>query len=170
MNLVARSLLKKFLVFIRACISSIADPDVEHLLGFGATQFKRASSLFILKLKETRQLSQTAVDDVVEGCKSMISHTVQRLHSGARAKLLTLGIDEEALDDVFNDFPDPFNGLETRYLQEKFLKEEFGLVVCIYIAMYTYIMDEAIVLSFIAFKFLWLNIYLFTSLIYNNYH
>ena len=61
---------------------------------------------------------------------------VQRLHSGARAKLSTLGIDEEALDDVFNHFPDPFNRLETRYLQEKFLKEEFGLVVCMYIYIY----------------------------------
>lgn len=105
---------------------------MEHLLGINTTKFKRASSLFILKLKETRQLSQTAVDDVVEGCKSMINQTVQRLHSGAREKLLMLGIDEEALDDVFNDFPDPFNGLETRYLQEKFLKEEFGLVVCMH--------------------------------------
>ena len=105
---------------------AIADPDVEHLPGIDATQFKRASSMFILKLKETRQLSQTAVDDVVEVCKSMINHAVQRLRSGVCAKLSTLGIDEEALEHVFNYFPDPFNGLN-QILARKVLKRRISL-------------------------------------------
>ena len=64
----------------------------------------------------------------------MMSCTVQRLHSRARAKVSTLGI-EEVLDDVFYDFPDPFSGSETSYLQEKFLKEELGLLVCMHACM-----------------------------------
>ena len=40
---------------------------------------KRASALFLLKLKETHRLSQTALDDVVEGCKLVFSLTLEQL-------------------------------------------------------------------------------------------
>ena len=82
-----------------------------------------------MKLKETRQLSQVALDDVVEGSRMIFSSTVQRLHSGVRAKLASLGMDETKLDDLFSDVTDPFVDLQTRYKQEKFFKEQFGLVV-----------------------------------------
>ena len=81
-----------------------------------------------MKLKETRQLSQVALD-VVEGSRMIFSSTVQRLHSGVRAKLASLGMDETKLDDLFSDVTDPFVDLQTRYKQEKFFKEQFGLVV-----------------------------------------
>ena len=42
------------------------------------------------------------------------------------------GVDVEkmtGLQEVFNDIPSPFQGLETRYLQEKYYHENLGLVV-----------------------------------------
>ena len=107
------------------------DPDLDHLLGIDAKRQKHASALFIMKLKETRQLSQAAIDDIVEGSKAVFSHTVQRLHSGVRARLATFGVDETALDSLFFDMVDPFDGLETKHKQEKCFKEDFGLVVSI---------------------------------------
>ena len=103
--------------------------DLEHLLGIDATLQKKNSALFLMKLKETRQLSQVAIDDVVEGSRTVFLHTIQRLHSGTRAKLAALGLDDTLLDSVFTDIPDPFEGLETRHMQEKCFKEDFGLVV-----------------------------------------
>ena len=47
-------------------------------------------------------MSQAAIDDVVEGCKTVFSHTTQRLQSGVHARLATLGIDETAYDDLIS--------------------------------------------------------------------
>ena len=69
-------------------------------------------------------MSQAAIDDVLEGCKTVFSHTTQRLQSGVRARLAMLGIDETACDDLFSGITDPFDGLETRHKQEKTFKEK----------------------------------------------
>ena len=111
--------------------NSESNADLEHALGIDIVKQKRASALYLMKLKETRQLSQVALDDVVEGSRMIFTSTVQQLHSGVRAKLASLGIDETKVDDVFTDVIDPFVDLETRYRQEKFFKEQFGLVVSI---------------------------------------
>ena len=113
------------------CTTDFDHADLDHLLGVDASCQKNDSALFLMKLKETRQLSQTAINDVVEGSRAVFSHTVRRrrLHSDVRAKLATIGIDEAALDDVFSDLVDPFDGLETRHKQEKCFKQDFGLVV-----------------------------------------
>ena len=105
------------------------NPDLEHLLGIDAIRQKKASTFYLLKLKENHRLSQTAIDDVMEGSKTVFSHTVQILHSGIRAKLASLGIDDTQIDSVFKDLADPFVGLETRYKQEKCCVEDLGLVV-----------------------------------------
>ena len=102
---------------------------MEHLLGIDAIRQKKASALFLLKLKETRQLSQAAIDDVVEGSRAVFSHTVQRLHSGVHAKLASLGVDEGQIDTVFADLDDTFVGLETQHKQEKCFVNDLGLVV-----------------------------------------
>lgn len=107
----------------------IDDHDLDHLLGLDAVHQKRTSALFIMKLKETRQMSQAAIDDVLDGCKTVFSHTTQRLQSGVRSRLVMLGLDETAFDDLFSGVTDSFEGLETRHKQEKCFKEDFGLVV-----------------------------------------
>ena len=110
-------------------MDNLDNPDLDHLLGVDADQQKRTSALFLLKLKETRQLSQTAVDDVVEGCRSVFSHTISRLHNSVRAKLAEKGVDEAMLEDIFSGMIDPFDGLETQFKQEKYFKTSFGLIV-----------------------------------------
>ena len=110
------------------CVSTDYSADLEYALGIDITHQKWASALYLMKLKETRQLSQVALDDVVEGSRMIFSTTVQHLHSGVHAKLASLGIDETKLV-VFNDVTDPFVDLGTRYKQEKFFKEQLGLLV-----------------------------------------
>ena len=62
----------------------------------------------------------------------LFSHTVKRLNARVRERLSSTGIDVEAidgLDQVFEDVPHPFEGLKTRFLQEKYYRDSLGLVV-----------------------------------------
>lgn len=103
--------------------------DVNQLLRTDGMEQKRKSSLFLLQLKEERLLTQVAVNDVVSGFREVFNHTVGHLKAGVNHKLVQSGIDPiniVGLADVFNDISDPFKGLETQYLQDKFVSEEFA--------------------------------------------
>ena len=113
-------------------LASTVSADVQYLIGSDVAQVRRSSALFILKLKEQRRVSQVAVDDIVESCKSLFSQTIVRVQAGVRAKLAEAGIEPHAIDGlggVFDDVTDPFQGLETCHLQEKYFRDELGLVV-----------------------------------------
>ena len=112
-------------------LASTVSADVQYLIGSDVMQVRRSSALFILKLKEQRRVSQVAVDDIVESCKSLFSQTIVRVQAGVRAKLAEAGIEPHAIDGlggVFDDVTDPFQGLETCHLQEKYFRDELGLI------------------------------------------
>ena len=93
---------------------------------------KRSTALFLLKMKEQRRISQVAVDDIVEGCRSIICQTLSHVQAGVKAKLAEVGMDSDTigLENVFDqDSMDPFRGLETCYLQEKYFREKLNLIV-----------------------------------------
>ena len=116
-------------------IITIVEADLDLLLGNDKDTQQRASALFLLKLKEHRRISQVALDDIVEEWGDLFSHTVKRLSARVREKLSSTGIDVEdidGLDRVFEDIPHPFEGLKTRFLQEKYYRESLGLVVGLY--------------------------------------
>ena len=106
--------------------------DLDLLLGIDKNIQQRSSALFLLKLKEHRRISQVAIDDIVEDWDGLFSHSVQRLHARVREKLASAGIEISSIDglqEVFEEVPSPFDGLETRHKQEKFYTETLGLVV-----------------------------------------
>lgn len=115
------------------CFPVDVQADLDLLLGNERKVQKRVSGLFLLKMKEQRRISQVAIDDIVEECSSLFSHSVQRLYARVHEKLASSGIElnsVEGLQDVFQNVPSPFEGLETRYKQEKFFRETLNLVVC----------------------------------------
>lgn len=106
--------------------------DVNQLLHLDAYEQKKKSILFLMQLKEERLLTQAAVNDVVSGCKEVFEHTLCHLKAGVSEKLSKAGIDSsdiDGLDSVFSDMSDPFKGLESAYLQDKFISEELGCIV-----------------------------------------
>lgn len=112
--------------------SDESQADLDLLLGTDKAAQQRSSALFLLKLKESRRLSQAAIDDIVHDWDGLFSHTVKRLQARVKAKLATAGIDVdgiEGLQEVFQDVPNPFDGLQTRHMQEKYYHESLGLVV-----------------------------------------
>lgn len=115
-------------------ISADVQADLNLLLGTDSLIQKRSAALFLLKMKELRKISQVTIDDIISEYDGVFSHTVLHLHACVRAKLAALGVDEniiEGLREVFTDVPSPFQGLETRHLQEKFYREHLALVVSV---------------------------------------
>ena len=70
---------------------------------------------FLLTLKEQYRISQTALEFTINAVKDIVAVHSSRDH-------------EELQHDVLLN---PFEGVETEYMQTKFYREHFGLVVCI---------------------------------------
>ncbi len=78
-----------------------SDPNTEK------PSLKRSTALFLLKTKEINRVTQTALNHIIEGVTDLF----------------------QAYSSTENSSVNPFAGLETQYLQEKFYTEEFNLVV-----------------------------------------
>ena len=97
-------------------------------------QQRRTSALFLLKLKEQRRITQIAID-IVTGVEHILQEAVVRAEAGVWAKLAENGIDESSvngLDDVFAELKTPFDGLETKFKQEKYFKTSLNMLVSMY--------------------------------------
>lgn len=106
--------------------------DINYLTGCDREELRKSSAIFLLKLKEQRRTSQVVINDIVENCKGLFSQTIEHVHAGVRAKLADSGMDPESVSglcNLFKDVVDPFDGLETCYLQEKYFHEKLGLIV-----------------------------------------
>ena len=92
----------------------------------------RSAALFLLSMKEKYRLTQTCIDFAVSQVQEMITIVAEDLkHSIELSIQEQLSEKEVALPDLAHCFKDinPFQSLETEYLQNKFYKDHFGLVV-----------------------------------------
>lgn len=116
-----------------SCLSFSYDlADIQYLIGADVEKLRQSSALFLLKLKEHHRISQVALDFVVEGSRSLLSQTLNRVREAVKAKLAEAGIDLDSVsgfEDTFEDVIDPFDSINTCYLQEKYFREKFGLIV-----------------------------------------
>ena len=92
-------------------------------------------ALLLLKAKEVRKVSQTALDGLLADFTVIIQETVQRLKTDVNACLEMNGMNLslfQGLEEVFQDTcrTEPFKHLDTRFLQEKFFREHLQLLVC----------------------------------------
>lgn len=115
-------------------LSFLQDVQADHdiLLGIDKDIQQRSSALFFLKLREQRRITQAAIDDIVEDWDALFSYSVQQPHARVRERLASTSIEISSIDglqEVFEDVPRPFDGLETMHKQEKFYTESLGLVV-----------------------------------------
>ena len=69
-----------------------------------------------MHLKAECMMTQVAVQDVIAGCKEVFGHTV--VH-----KISDSGFDTSVTDGIFEGATNPFSGLESQYLQEKFITQ-----------------------------------------------
>ena len=99
--------------------------DGDGSLPHSVSPFERQkeNAAFLLKLSEARRLSQVAVADVIDGCRRICAQSLEK----AREKLYESGIETD--NDIFSDVGDPFEGIHTPYLLEKFVSDHLNYVV-----------------------------------------
>ena len=88
---------------------------------------KRQAALFLLKAKEIHKVSQTALDGLIPDLTILFN---QYYHSEVKCKFPDLVNESESQEDF-----DPFQGLHSKYLQEKYFKETLHIVVCLVLDM-----------------------------------
>lgn len=91
---------------------------------------KWRAATFILGIKEKHNLSQAAVDTMLSSTTSLVNGLLHDVLAGLREELPEGG--KEVLDKKMQEGSfdlQPFNGLETAYLQNKYFREYFKLVV-----------------------------------------
>ena len=88
---------------------------------------KKQSALFHLKAKEIHKISQTALDGLIADLTISFN---QYYHSELKCKFPDLVNESESQEDF-----KPFQGLYSKYLQEKYFKETFHIVVCLVLDM-----------------------------------
>lgn len=67
----------------------------------------------------------------MSGGREIYKYTFEHLRAGVEFKLAQAGIDSDLLKDVFHEVNDPFKGLETPYLQNKFICQDLECIVSV---------------------------------------
>ena len=95
-----------------------------------------AAAHFILILKEKFKLTQTSLDYAIKGIEDITMLSANRMKCSVMRLLNKSGFSinaelEAELYDYLNP-PSPFASLKTEYQQNRFFKENFGLIVSLY--------------------------------------
>ena len=91
---------------------------------------ERAAALFLLSYKEKFRLTQKAIDYAVGSVNTIAESVCADVKESIQKKFHEKG-DSVTVDDITECcvYRDPFSNLKTEYLQSKFYRENFGLVV-----------------------------------------
>ena len=90
---------------------------------------------FLLKTKEINLLTQKCVDNIVEDSTELVQGTVKAIKHGLQNCLEKAGLnynDVPGLDELFDEghaISNPFKHISTKYKQNAYFEEHFGLVV-----------------------------------------
>lgn len=96
---------------------------------------KRLDALYVLKTREINQLTQTAVNNIVEDSTILVRNTVEKVRKGVEECLEDAGILLDSipgLQQLFKDdhpISNPLQHVSTKHKQASYFKVNFGLVV-----------------------------------------
>ena len=110
------------------------NPDYEPALEMPESQVSRkvSAALFIMKAKEVNKISQSSLNVLLQDVTMMLEQKISKLETDVCRALATRGIEMDAeLQSLFRkpELVKPFQGIDTEYLQRKFFREAFQLVV-----------------------------------------
>ena len=103
-------------------------------------QLRNTSAAYLLQLKETYNLSQKALNDIIQITSTLVSAAVKSVCVNITNKLLIMEKDKyhvlqnitwQTLFEQNHGKASPFQNLETENRQKQAFKEIFGLVVSI---------------------------------------
>lgn len=94
---------------------------------FDEEDFRRCLALFLLKAREVHKVSQKAINGLIVDVTMLFQQYTNKL----RKDFINENNYSENLISIFNSLEsaDPFMGLHTEFLQQKYFKQKLGLVV-----------------------------------------
>ena len=106
------------------CGNQEIDMELEASTGVASKDMaQRSAALFLLTMKEKFCLTQVALDFAVGQVRQMVGYLMEDIKSK-----LTEELKADTNFECF-EWKDPFMDLDTEYLQHKFYKKHFGLIV-----------------------------------------
>lgn len=90
------------------------------------SETQQAEAQFLLKLKSEHNLSEKAIDDIMETTKQMIQHQSSKIKERLSTEIPEHIFETLNDDEIFGN--DTFVGLETEFLREKFFEKNLGYI------------------------------------------
>ncbi len=96
---------------------------------------KKAAAIWILKVQEKYKLTQSTMALILKDMTGFIQDLLSDLQDEINASFSSVGIDQSSipgLSELFSPtsmYGSPFDGLQSQYQQQKYYKEELGLIV-----------------------------------------
>ena len=114
--------------------TAMENPDDEPALEMSESQVSRkvSAARFIMKAKEVNKISQSSLNVLLQDVTTMLEQKISKLETDVCRALATRGIEMDAeLQPLFRkpELVQPFQGIDTEYLQRKSFREAFRLVV-----------------------------------------
>ena len=99
------------------------------------SNFLQQNAKFILSLTERKQVSQVAVKEVIESFRDIWKRSITQVKQNLEMAL-SMSTDNKSISEqiqlAIDNVSDPFSGIDTAYLREKFYKDHFGYLVSLY--------------------------------------
>lgn len=98
-------------------------------------QKRRHLALFVLKTREVLNLSESATKQIITDVTDLLEQTLIDVHMQMEQVLSANHIQSETLisfKEIFQEHSNPFVDLQSKYMQDQYLCEHLGLVVCCY--------------------------------------
>ena len=104
------------------------------------SKLERSAALFLISLKERFEITQSALDFAVSQVQLMIEFAVEDVRESVKDTLLPhlQACDAETFTDIDECFhvPNPFANLQSEYMQSKYYRQHFDLVVCLHAKLF----------------------------------
>ena len=116
-----------------SCVDDLADHAL--LRSCRPDMSQRSAALFLMAIKEKNQLSQAAIQGIIEGVTILQQQQLDKLHTQVCERLGEAGVVASSvpgLDALFMEEGENghlFAGLETQHQQLKYIKTHFNLIV-----------------------------------------
>ena len=111
-----------------------SDDAVSDAVEVRPHDMKKFLALFLLKAKEVHNLSQRALDGLITDMTILLQQYTVYFKADIERYLCNLELNITECTEIQNIFSnleqiDPFQGLHSKFMQEKVFREQFGLVV-----------------------------------------
>ena len=90
---------------------------------------RKKAAKFLLGLRDGRQISQAALTDIITGCKDLCQHTIVTIKGKMEDRLVETGVELTGFSDIFDADYNPFYGVHTNHLFERFCIDHLGCLV-----------------------------------------